>query len=86
MSRLIHNELIPVGLPITYSPWYDEPVVLRVSMPRDHAVHAEMHCTILSESCTALRIQIGHRQQNISKKLILAVEEAAETAESRRPQ
>jgi hypothetical protein len=55
-------------------------------MPRDHAVHAEMHCTILSESCTALRIQIGHRQENISKKLILAVEEAAETAESRRPQ
>ena len=86
MSHFIQNEPVPDGAPVTYSSWYDEPVVLRVSTARNHAVQTEMHCTIMGESDVAVHIHIGQRERNVSKKLILAVEETEETAESRRLQ
>jgi|HubBroStandDraft_6_1064221.scaffolds.fasta_scaffold281333_3 hypothetical protein len=86
MSHLIQYEPVAEGPPVTYASWYDEPVLLRFSTAHNHAVQTETRCTIISESETSVHIHIGQRGQNISKKLILAVEETEDTAESRRPQ
>jgi hypothetical protein len=37
-----------------------------------------LHCTIKSESDAAVQIRVGERDQNIRKKMILAVEEIPE--------
>ena len=75
MSHLAHNEMAPDRLPVAYSYWYDTPVVLRVAAPRTHKLQTELHCTITGESDAAVHIHIGQRDRNISKKMILAVEE-----------
>ena len=75
MSHLIQNRTAPDRLPVTYSYWYDTPVLLRVATPRIQRSQTEMHCTITGESDAAVHIHIGQRDRNISKKMILAVEE-----------
>lgn len=79
MSHLIHSQPVPIALPDTYMPWYDEPVVLRLSAARNHALQTELRCTITGESDAAVQIRIGHRERTISKNLILAVEQFEET-------
>ena len=75
MSHLVHNGTVLDRLPVAYSNWYDTPVVLRVAAPRTQKLQTELHCTITGESDAAVHIHIGQRDRNISKKIILAVEE-----------
>jgi hypothetical protein len=78
MSHLVQNETDPDRLPVAYSSWYGIPVVLRVDTARTRKLQTELHCTIEGESDAAVHIRMGHRNQNIWKKMILAVEEIAE--------
>lgn len=75
MSHLVQNETDPDRLPVAYSSWYDTPVILRVATTRTQKLQTELHCTIKGESDAAVHIRIGQRDQNIYKKMILAVEE-----------
>jgi len=86
MSHLAHYGPVLGAPPDAYSSWYDESVVLRVSTVRNQTLQSELHCTIMSESDASVHIHIGHREQNISKKLILAVEETQKTPVHRRLQ
>jgi hypothetical protein len=72
VSHLIQNE--PDRSPVSYLSWYDTPVVLRVATTRRKS-QTELHCTIKGESDAAVQIRIGRRDQNIYKKMIMAVEE-----------
>jgi hypothetical protein len=74
MSHLGSYHPVPGGPPTAYSPWYDESVILRISTVGTPTLQTELHCTIMSESDAAVHIHIGQRGQNVSKKLILAVE------------
>jgi hypothetical protein len=78
VSHLIQNETGPDRLPLAYSSWYDTPVVLRVATALTRKLQRELHCTIKGESYAAVQIRIGQRDQNIHKKMILAVEEIPE--------
>jgi hypothetical protein len=78
VSHLIQNETDPSRLPAAYLSWYDTPVVLRVATKRTQKSQTELHCTIKSESDAAVQIRVGERDQNIRKKMILAVEEIPE--------
>jgi hypothetical protein len=78
VSHLVQNETAPDRLPVTYSSWYDTPVVLRVATARPRHLQTELHCTITGESDVAVNIRIGQRDQHVCKKLILAVEEIPE--------
>jgi hypothetical protein len=64
----------PVNLPVAYSSWYETPVVLRVATARTR-MQTELHCTIKGESDAVVHVHIGQRDQDIRKKMILAVEE-----------
>jgi len=75
MSHLVHNGTAPNRLPVAYSYWYDTPVLLRIATPRLQKLQTELHCTITGESDAAVHIRIGQRDRNISKTMILAVEE-----------
>lgn len=75
MSHLIQNETDPNRSPVAYLSWYDTQVVLRVATERTRKSQTELHCTIKGESDAAVQIRIGQRDQNIYKKMILAVEE-----------
>jgi hypothetical protein len=75
MSHLVQNRTAPDRLPVTYSCWYDTPVLLRVATPWIRRLQTELHCTITGESDAAVHIRIGQRDRNIRKKMILAVEE-----------
>jgi hypothetical protein len=86
MSHLINYEPVLGRPPTPYTPWFDAPVLLRVSSARNQSLQSELHCSITSESDASVHIHIGHREQNISKKLILAVEETEETPVHRRLQ
>jgi hypothetical protein len=86
MSHLVHHHPVPDGPPAAYSPWYDESVILRISTVGTPTLQTELHCTIMSESDAAVHIHIGQRGQNVSKKLILAVEETEKTPARRRLQ
>ena len=78
MSHLVENGTAPDRLPVAYSSWYDTPVVLRVATAQTRKLQRELHCTITGESDAAVRIRIGHRDRNIRKTMILAVEELPE--------
>jgi hypothetical protein len=86
MSHLGSYHPVPGGPPTAYSPWYDESVILRISTVGTPTLQTELHCTIMSESDAAVHIHIGQRGQNVSKKLILAVEETEKTPARRRLQ
>jgi hypothetical protein len=75
VSHLVQNEANSDRLPVAYSSWYDTPVILRVATARTLKLQTELHCTIKGESHAAVHIRIGQRDQNIYKKMILAVEE-----------
>ena len=77
MSHLAQNGTAPSRLPVTYSYWYDTPVLLRVATPRTHNLQTGLHCTITGESDAAVHIRIGQRGKNIRKTMILAVQEIA---------
>ena len=76
MSHLVQHA--PDRLPVTYSSWYDTPVVMRVASARTRRVPSELRCTITGESDASVHIHVGQRDRNISKTMILAVEEIAE--------
>ena len=78
MSHLIQHGPAPDRLSVTYSSWYDTPVVMRVANARSRKSQSELHCTITGESDASVHIDIGKRDRNISKTMILAVEEIAE--------
>jgi hypothetical protein len=78
VSHLVQNELDPSSMPVAYSAWYDTPVVLRIATARPCKLQTELHCTIKGESDVAVQIHIGRRDQDIRKKMILAVEELPE--------
>lgn len=78
MSHLLPNETDPASSPGAYLSWYETPVVLRVATAGTRKLHTELHCTIRGESDAAVHIRIGQRDQNIRKKMILAVEEIPE--------
>jgi hypothetical protein len=78
MSHLVQNGTAPDSLPVAYSSWYDTPVVMRVATARTRKFEKELHCTIRGESDATVHIRIGQRDRNISKTMILAVEEIAE--------
>ena len=69
------SALDPGSLPVAYSSWYDTPVVLRVATARTRMLQTELHCTIKGESDAVVHIHIGQRDQDIRKKMILAVQE-----------
>jgi hypothetical protein len=75
MSHLVQNGTAPNRLPVTYSYWYDTPVLLRVATSRIQKLQTELHCTITGELDASVHIRIGQRNRNINKKMILAVEE-----------
>jgi hypothetical protein len=75
VSHLVQNKTDPDRLPVAYSCWYDTPVILRVATERTLNLQTELHCTIKGESDAAVHIRIGQRDQNVYKKMILAVEE-----------
>jgi hypothetical protein len=75
MSYLAHTVSL-LGVPQTpYSPWFDAPVILRISDPLDRTLHTELRCTITGETDSALHIQIGQQEQSVLKTQVLAVEE-----------
>jgi hypothetical protein len=78
MSHLVQHGPVPDRLPLTYSSWYETAVVMRVATARSRKLQSELHCTIMGESDASVRIHIGQRDRNISKTMILAVEEIAE--------
>ena len=78
MSHLVQHGPAPDGLPVTYSFWYDTQVVMRVATARSRKLQSELHCTITGESDASVHIHIGKRDRDISKTMILAVEEIAE--------
>jgi hypothetical protein len=86
MAQLMNYEPVLSRPPTPYTPWFDAPVLLRVSSTRNQSLQSELHCSIVSESDASVHIHMGHREQNISKKLILAVEEIEKTPVHRRLQ
>ena len=78
VSHLVQNETDPDMLPVAYSSWYDTPVVLRIATARTRKLQTELHCTITGESDAAVHIRSCQRDDNISKKMILAAEEIPE--------
>jgi hypothetical protein len=78
VSHLVQDQMDPSRLPVAYSPWYDTPVVLRIATARPPKMQTELHCTIKGESDAAVHIHVGRRDQDIRKKMILAVEELPE--------
>ena len=79
MLHLVRHGPAPDRFPVAYSSWYDTPVVMRVASARTRNFQSELHCTITGESDASVHIHIGQRDRNISKTMILAVEEIAET-------
>jgi hypothetical protein len=75
VSHLVQNGSAPDRLPVTYSSWYDTPVVMCVASARSRKLQSELHCTITGESDAAVHIRIGQRDRNICKAMILDVEE-----------
>jgi hypothetical protein len=74
----VQLELVADALPVAYLSWYDSPVMMRVASEHAGGLEEHLLCTITSESNAAVHIYVGDREQDVSKKLILAVEELAE--------
>ena len=78
MLQPVLSEMIPVGLALDYSYWYDAPVVLRVAAGPTRRSEVQMECTITGESKAVVHVHTGRGDQDIWKSLILAVEESTE--------
>jgi hypothetical protein len=78
VSHLLQNGTVLDRLSVVYSSWYHTPVVMRVANAQTRKLKTELHCTITGESEAAVHIQIGQRERNICKTMILAVEELPE--------
>jgi hypothetical protein len=59
--------------PPLYSAWFGKPVVLVVALRQSHL---PLHCSIIGESntCVRIRIPLAGWEMDVEKKLILAVE------------
>jgi len=59
--------------PPLYSAWFGKPVVLVVA---HRQCHLPLHCSIIGESntCVRIRILLAGWEMDVEKKLILAVE------------
>jgi hypothetical protein len=79
MPHLSYNPSLLGPAQTPYSPWFDAPVVLRISDPRIRSLQTELRCTITGETDSALHVQIGQQEQSVLKRLVLAVEETDET-------
>jgi len=78
MLHPVQNEMVPIGPPADYSCWYREPVVLCVAAAPPGKFPTHLRCTIMGESDVAVHIYTALGNHDISKKLILAVEETPE--------
>ena len=59
--------------PPLYSAWFGKPVLLVVALRQ---CHLPLHCSIIGESntCVRIRILLAGWEMDVEKKLILAVE------------
>jgi len=67
---------------VSHSLQNDTPVAMRAANARNRKLETELHCTITGESDAAVRIHSGQRERNISKIMILDVEELPGTSSS----